>query len=268
MNFRTFALVGAVAGVASLGLSQASAVPIDFDDASQPAYADGWLDGTDGSTNPDGLGSWVFGGNAPGNTVIASSVGNGGGGDGDGDIDSDGVAFGLLDSGDFVDVFRFIDPADLQVGQALVMDIDVNFRGGFKGVRVRGADDDTSNPIFRFEIGNPGTGDDYIVYDALTGNGSVGNAYAADTQFRLELTQTTADAGTWTLTRSGSITDSDSGTYAGVVSSFQLYSVGSNSATEGNAEQAIYFNNFAIVPEPAAGAGLGLLGLAVRRRHR
>jgi hypothetical protein len=252
----------------SLTTVPALGATLDTDDASRSAYADGWDSLDDGSLN-DGLGGWVFGGSATTGTtaVIASSASNGGATT----IDTAGASFGLLDNGnEFVDVFRFLDDGDLLPGQNLSMDLDVNFRGGFKGIRVRGADDTTS--IFRFEIGNDGGGDDYIVYDAATGNGSVGDAYSDDTIFNIELAQTSETGGTWTVTRSGGVTDLDTGTYTGSVSSFQLYST--NAGSIDTAEQAIYYNNIAVtgvVPEPGAMALLGLGGLAVcgcRRRER
>jgi hypothetical protein len=218
------------------------------DNAADAAYNDGWQDGDNGGS---GFGGWVFGADAAGRSGVQSSTVNGG----LSSIDSGGRSFYLSDSdnsGSYIDVFRFLN-TDLQVGETFALDMDVNWRSGYKGIRVRGTDD--SSAIFRFEVGDPGGGDDYVVYDAATGNGSIGNAYSDDTQFRIELEQTSAGGGTWSIARSGGVSDFDSGTYSGSVSSFQLYSTGAGDSIY----QAVYYNNLSVVPEPAT---LGLVGLA------
>lgn len=230
------------------------------DRADDPAYNDGWQNADNGGGGGPGFGAWVFGGNAAGHAFIGSSAGNGGATT----IDSSGESFRLADaddSGAFIDVFRFL-TLDLQVGQTFSLDLDVNFRGGFKGLRVRDADDSTS--LFRFEVGNPGTGDDYIVYDAASGSGSIGNAYSDNTLFNIALTQTSAGGGIWSVTRSGGIADLDTGTYNGTVSSIQLFSLFAGSTPQ----QDLYINNLNVVPEPSI-AGLLLVGagLAVLRRR-
>jgi len=249
MTHRTLLAAAPVAAALALAANADAQVTLDQDDAGNAVYADGWQNFDDGSTQPELLGGWVHGGNAvPGETVdIASSANNGGGTT----IDTDGVSFQLWDPpepgqevGGFVDTFRFIDPAErnLQVGETFSFDLDVNFRGGFKGVTIRDADDETS--LFNFNVG----GDDYTVNDVATGGGSVGDAYSNDTVFSIALEQTAADGGTWTVTRSGAIDDVDTGTYTGVVSSFQLYSGDQGSFPE----DAIFFNNFLITGEEVA----------------
>ena len=230
------------------------------DNAADSAYADGWQNGDNGGA---GFGAWVFGGNTISGTTakIASSTLNG-----PGSIDVSGSSFQLLDSGNYVDVFRFLTGGDLTVGQTFSLDMKVNFRGGFKGITVRGADDSTS--LFKFETGNPGSGDDYIVYDATTGNGSIGNSYSNNTVFNIALTQTTVGGGSWAINRTGGITSLSSGTYTGAVSSIQLFSAFSSSTS--TPEQTIFYNNFAVVPEPSTIGlllgGAGLLAFVRRRR--
>ena len=255
-----YALVGIVA-VSLIVVSQSAyAAMIDDDNAARPVYADGWGQYDDGSTNPDGLGGWVLGGNAtdPGTIGIASSLGLG---SGSGAIDSAGVSFKIHDtSGGFVDLFRYVDPAGLNAGEILSLDIAVNYRGGFKGIDLRSDSGDAT--IFNFNIG----GDDYTVGQAETGNGSIGNAYSSDTVFHLEFSQTTLAGGTWSITRSGGIADYDAGTYTGRARSMKLYS--GSQGTFG--EDALYVNNLAIeaIPEPSsvALALLGVVTLAARRR--
>jgi hypothetical protein len=125
--------------------------------------------------------------------------------------------------------------ADLGVGQTLSLDIAVNYRNGYKGVAMR----DASNAeLFTFNIG----GDDHVVSNAATGNGSIGNDYSSNTVFRIALTQTSGSGGTWTITRSGGVSDFDTGTYSGVVSNFKLY-IGQ---TEGGSENDLYVNNLSV----------------------
>jgi hypothetical protein len=241
-------------------------VALDDDNASRTVYDDGIQNFDNGSTTGagTGFGGWVFGGNvvAGSDFIVSSGSTNGG----SGDIDVSGEAFLLTDAdggGEYTDVFRFLDGGDLGEGQTFSIDLDVNFRGGFKGIRVRDTDDSTA--IFRFEVGNPGSGDDYIVYDAATNNGSIGNSYSNDSIFTISLEQTSLGGGTWSITRSGGISDFDTGTYSGQLSSFQLYTTGAGSSNE----QALVANNLSIIPEPGTLFLFGLGGialLALRRR--
>ncbi|WP_428388477.1 hypothetical protein [Mucisphaera sp.] len=259
MNDKILTL-GLISGLAIMA-GQANAADIGFDDASAAAYIDGWDNFDDGNTGGGpGMGAWVFGGGAVTgvNVDISSSLGVGGG---TGAIDSDGKAFKIHDtSGNFVDIFRFLDPDGLDAGQVFSMDMAVNFRGGFKGMDLRDSSDAT---VFNLNIG----GDDYTVSQATSGNGSLGNAYSNDTVFSLEFVQTSLAGGTWTVTRSGGINDVDSGTYTGRARSIKLYSGSQGSF----GEDAIYYNNFSVtlVPTPSA-LGIGALGLGclLGRRNR
>jgi hypothetical protein len=243
------ALLIIAASIAQVG---ATPVLVDSDDASASVYADGWNNFDNGSINPNGLGGWVLGGGAsdPSTIGIASSLGLGGG---SGVINSSGVAFKLHDtSGGFVDVFRFFDPAGLNVGETFSMDLAVNFRGGFKGMDLRDTSDST---VFNFNIG----GDDYRVNQAASGNGSIGNAYSNNTTFALSFTQTTATGGDWTVVRGGAIGGSLSGKFSGTARSFKLYSGSQGSAPE----NAIYYNNMRItaIPEASSVLAIGVLAL-------
>ncbi|MEM7680487.1 MAG: PEP-CTERM sorting domain-containing protein [Planctomycetota bacterium] len=256
---RSHTIAAALAALLAPGGAQAL-ILVDSDDAGAAVYADGWGLFDDGSVNPGSLGGWVLGGNAsdPGTIDITSSTGLGAGGA----IDSAGVAFKVHDTtGGFVDLFRFFDPDGLEAGQTFSMELAVNFRGGFKGMDLRSDAGDAT--IFNFNIG----GDDYTVSSAATGNGSVGADYAPDTVFSLSFTQVDLTGGTWSITRSGGVSDFDSGTYTGRAKSIKLYSGGQGTA----GEDAIYYNNFQVteVPEPstAALAGVGAL-MAMSRRRR
>lgn len=160
-------------------------------------------------------------------------------------------AFGFLKDGAGND-------AALSVGQTLSLDLAVNFRNGNKGVTMRDA---SETELFTFNIG----GDDYNVLNASTGNGSIGNAYSNNTVFSIAMTQTSAGGGTWEITRSGGISDTDTGTYGGAISNFHLF-VGQ---TEGGSENDLMVNNVSVIPEPTSTAlllGSGLLVIFRRRR--
>lgn len=180
------------------------------------------------------------------------------------DINSVGNAsFGMFGTSSmFADAVRPFDSA-LAVGQTLTLDIGVNFRNGQKGFDLRDASDTV---LMNFNIGNLGSGDDYTVQFGTTFNGSIGNAYSANTAFNVSITQTSAGGGSWTILRSGGISDSDSGTYAGVPTNLKFYV----NSTGGGSESDLYVNNLAIVPEPASTSliAAAAVGFALRRRRR
>ena len=156
---------------------------------------------------------------------------------------------------------RWLDPAGLDVGQTFTFQMAVNYRNGAKGVDLFGLD---GTKIFNFNVG----GDDYLVGNATTGNGSIGNSYSNDTLLEFRFEQTNSAGGSWTITRSGGLSDLDAGTYTGVVRRFDFYAGG----TDNNNPDALFFNNFAIIPEPsslslllAGGSALGLVSLRRRR---
>jgi len=119
--------------------------------------------------------------------------------------------------------------------------------------------------VFNFNI----AADDYVVNDALSGNGSIGNAYSSNTLLDFRFDQTSLSGGNWTVTRSGGVTDLDSGTYSGALRRFAFFAGGSSS--NGN-NDALFFNNLSVVPEPSSLtlllAGGSVLGLASIRRRR
>ena len=251
------------------------AASLDIDDASASAYGGGWfvssytLDGTVASGA--GFGGWNLRAD-PNAAVRIESVASLGGG---ALLNTAGVSFRLsggkyaLDpaaptvlSPAYAKAERWLDPAGLDVGQAFTFQMAVNYRNGAKGVDLFGIDGVTK--IFNFNVG----GDDYVVGGATTGNGSIGNGYSNNTLFDFRFEQTNSAGGSWTITRSGGLADFDSGTYTGVVRKFDFYA----GETDNNNEDALFFNNFAIIPEPsslslllAGGAVLGLVSLRHRR---
>ncbi len=229
------------------------------DNASATAYSDGWATGDNGFITGSGaFGAWTL---TPSNPIggfagvfIGDSRNLASGLTG-ADINSSGVSFGMYANGNQpvqLDALRsFSSP--LSVGQTFSIDLAVNYRNGIKGIDLR--NDGTNATIFNFNVAN----DDYVVQNAATGNGSIGNSYSSNTAFNLSFTQTSATAGTWQITRSGGVSDSDTGTYTGLAASFKLY-VGN---TGGGAESDLYANNLSLsaVPETNQVIALALVSL-------
>lgn len=242
-------LVSAFSAATTIGTACAQAI-LGTDNASASAYSGGWTTGTDGFITGEGAyGQWfLVGANSTFAGFQISSVASLGGST---SLNSNGVSFGMYANvGNQADAYRFIDPAGLAAGQTFSIQLAVNYRNGYKGFDLRG--DTAGDPtIFNFNIG----GDDYVVNNAATGNGSIGNAYSNDSIFTLAFTQADLSGGTWSITRSGGISDFDTGTYSGVARSFKLYVGG----TDGGAQDSLFVNNLATVPEPSV---LGLLAFA------
>ena len=219
-------------------LAAASAAPagvVDSDTAAHAAYQDGWTSGDDGSTDVSLLGGWVMAASYPKASIETSA----GLGSGMTDIDTEGKSFKLHNpDGGFLDAFRFIDPLGLDAGETFSIDLAVNFRGGFKGIDARDAKEKN---IFTFNVG----ADDYVVSNAATGNGSIGNEYNAHSVFRIRFTQKDESGGTWEVVRSGGVSGTAMGTYSGRLRSIKLYNAGQGAGPE----NALFFNNLQITSD-------------------
>jgi hypothetical protein len=253
MNVKPLVVLAALAAAAH------GAVINGVDLASDAAYNTSWATGTDGGTAGT-FGAWLLTNDGVNSgRFIGSSTTVGGPG---ANINSSGESFGMFGhSGQASEAFRDFNGNTLGVGQTFSFDMAVNFRNGQKGVDIRNSSDVR---IFNFNVGNLGSGDAYTVQFATTGNGSIGNSYHANTAFNLSFTQTSLTGGTWTITRSGGVTDSDTGTYTGVIENFKFYN---DSTSSGSAENNLFFNNLTVVPEPAS-ALLGSLGMLLLLRRR
>lgn len=264
---KAWSVAALVAALGMLGIAgTANAATIGTDNASASAYDDSFDNGDDGFITGDAaLGAWVESQSGNAGKFIGDST-NLAGGSG-ADINAAGESFGLYSfnsDGSFINMSRSFD-SPLSVGQTFSLDLAVNFRSGLKGFHLT---DSSATKLFSFTIGDLGNGDDHTVENAATGNGSIGNAYSSDTAFHLAMTQTSAGGGTWSITRSGGISDFDTGTYSGVAERFEVF----HFSGPGGSEQDMYVNNLSIVPEPSAivmltGIAMGLLGtLRCRRR--
>lgn len=245
--------------IASLAMTTAAAqgAVVGADYASDTAYNGGWNNGTDGGTATT-FGAWTLTstGGAAGRFIgDSTSLGSPGA-----DINTSGESFGMFGhSGQTSEAFRDFNGNTLSVGQTFTLDLAVNFRNGIKGFDLRNSSDAV---IFNFNVAS----DDYVVQFAATGNGSIGNSYSANTEFQLSFTQTSGSGGTWSIIRSGGISDSDSGTYSGVAENFKFYEAFTTGG--GAAQDNLFINSLVVVPEPSAAllGGLGVLALLRRRR--
>lgn len=218
--------------------------PVATDNASEGAYSGGeWVNGSNGG---NGFTPWVFGVSTSRDRIgLASATSNGG----RGGIDTEGLSFFLLDADDskeYVDVFRTI-PGGLRVGAIIHADLAVNFRAGFKGLRVLGADD---QPVFRVEAGSLNGVDAYAVHDADGGTLDLGWEYHADTVLHVELEQTRPDGGLWRVTRGGRLSGMSEGTFTGTVKTLQFYTYQAGS----DRENALFFNNLQVGGHSSEGA--------------
>lgn len=270
-KFGNALMISVLAAHSALPLQAAN---LDVDNASASAYAGGWstsaptwsLDGTVGQG--DGFGGWNLTAN-PNAAVRIESVATLGGGT---LLDTAGKSFrlsggfystdgGTTWNGAYANAVRYLDPEGLSAGQTFSFQMAVNFRNGAKGVNLY---DIAGTRVFNFNVAS----DDYVVNNALTGNGSIGNAYSSNTLLDFRFNQTSAAGGDWVITRSGGITDLDSGTYSGSLRRFAFYAGGSTS--NGN-NDALFFNNLSVVPEPSTGSlflGSLLAVSCLRRRLR
>jgi hypothetical protein len=260
MTPATALLAAAALGTCCVSLPVRASV-VGSDDSSASAYdAPGnWQNGDDGSITGNAFGPWTLSASGTAGFFIGSStnISNPGA-----NINSsEGTSFGMFGQG-LAEAFRSFNGGGLTLGQAFSLDIAVNFRNGGKGIDLRNS---SNANVFNFNVG----GDDYRV------NGvSIGSTYSSNTAFHLTFTQTSVSGGTWTVARSGGVTDFDSGTYTGIPTNFKLYI---HSTDMSGSPNDLMTNNFlvTVVPEASPIALLSLLTFAglsaslyCRRRRR
>lgn len=260
--FSSFCFVFPITYAATVGTDNASATPY----ATWDNLDDGFI------TGAPAFGAWTLTGAASGGGTAGRFIGdsttlaptNTGG-----NINSAGPsAFGLfahrnntVGATALSQAFRNFD-SNLSVGQVFSISLAVNFRNGDKGIDLR---DSTDTTLFNLNIGSNG----YNVNNTTFGNGPVGAAaYDSNTVFNISLTQTSLSGGSWSIVRSGGISESDSGNFTGVVNRLRVYNA---STDNGSNENNLFVNNLSIVPEPStfgllALSTLGAMALLRRRR--
>ena len=208
------------------------------DQADHPAYQKdnqpGWGSGTNGGS---GFVGW--------NLISSDSSGGCGffigsskkvAGESGADIDSNGKSFGMFakEKDRSAQAYRTLG-SPLEPGQKLAIELAVNFRSGQKGVDLCGSG---GKVIFNFNVGS----EDYVVSQALTGNGSIGATYHNNSSFTLLFTQTGPAGGTWKITRRGGVSATAEGSYVGVACGLKFYV----SETDKGSENDLYVNHLTI----------------------
>ncbi|MEC7273652.1 MAG: hypothetical protein VXU48_00220 [Verrucomicrobiota bacterium] len=225
-------------------------------------YLGGW---TDLSNNGTGFNPWGFTMDVDDTVEIADST------DGAGDINTSILTpFGdvnesfrlATDNGGDLDVFRsFGGGASLGAGDIFSFDLSVNYRNGNKGFDLRNA----GTGLFNFNVGS----DNYFFGGIDLG--LEGWAYVSDGVYSLEfgfITETIMNAKI-TRTSDSDITRSfeiPNVALSGSIDNFKFYVSGTD---DDSANNSLYFNNLAVIPEPSVyGLILGALALAARVSRR
>ncbi len=233
-------------GFSIFSMSTSQAALFAYDDASSSVYNDGWASGDNGgygfsAWTLDGGGSGYYGNFTGDSRNLTDSLSGA-------NINVAGESFGMYgNSGTaYAGATRNFTGGELSAGQQFSFVIGVNYRNGNKGFDLRNSSGTT---LWNFNVG----GDAYKV----NGTSVFGNSYDANSAFSFLFTQNGSMLD-WTITRSGGLTGTESGTSsiaAGNIAGVRFYVSG----TDGGNENDFYFNSLSVVPEPTHIA-LGVFG--------
>ena len=228
-------------------------IPPAADDASDPAYSGGWINGSNGGT---GFGPWTLKatgviGSSTNGCFIGSSINNAGGTPPG--IDVGGKSWGIYaNSGNYTAAYRTFTNGPLMLGQSLLINMDNGYIDSGQSVGLVLRDNNASgsandyNVGARFEFLYIGfdTTKSYKVVDA----GGLQNIGIPFTGTGLRLVFTLTGVNTYTLlviNNVTSVTNTVSGTLngAGPINSIALYNRNAGSGSDHDA----YFNSLQIV---------------------
>ncbi|WP_026778180.1 T9SS type A sorting domain-containing protein [Polaribacter sp. Hel_I_88] len=154
------------------------------------------------------------------------------------ELDVSGNSFGLFaNSGNGASSgATTIFPKTLQEGDSFQVAVGINFRDGNKGFDLRNSSNGT---VINFNVSN----DEYN----LTGtSGLFSNEYDANTVITFTFTQNATNV-SWTASRTGGRTESQSGTVAsitpGTITNIRLYNVSAGSNDDGGGARNFFFNS-------------------------
>jgi|GEM_PF-2031027 len=238
---------------ASLFAACAPATPPGSDDASNYTTPD-FQAGADLETAGDPFGAWDIFKDFQGTGFVDPEIGD--------STLMDGFGFGAdINSGaaqsfkvyatdsNYIDVKRTFN-SPLAVGQTFSIDFaSYVISQGFKGLDI------TTNAGFFNSLWNMNGSTSWNIdtKGLGTGDGTAFEFEEPDSYFHCEFTQTSETGGTWTVQRIdpfGSVTDSATGTYGGVIDGFKVYCGGQ----PGGGETDVFFNNLEVVGEDTPSA--------------
>ena len=223
---------------------------------------------TNGSNGGSGFLAWSFSNNNNDTSIFAGTF-LGSSTAGAGDINTGGQAFALYanPSNAFVTASRAFSTA-LGTGETFTFDLALNFDNGNKGFNLYAG---SQGGILNFNVGSGGS---VSSANAILnpGPGAGYNYGGNDAVLSVSISKTSTSALAFSISRTSSSGNQGvlfSGTVSGItedVTGFQFYNSGT---VDGSAQNNLYFNNLAVVPEPAS-ATLMLLGLGacLARRRR
>ncbi len=231
-----------------------------FDNAAQPAYADGWEAGDNGGS---GFGAWTF----VGQGFIGTSTANG---NSMGGIDSSGVSFGLFSNAGAPANAQAIRPfsSSLAVGETFMMDFDNGFvaTGGIVGFALRNA---ANNSLFQFTFTG---GENFYRIEGSTSQ-TTAHGFTSD-GMRTSFTLTSESTFSFSVQFNDNMAlEVFTGTLAnpgGAITNLRLLAF--NTTDPNGSLSDVFYNNLQVIPEPSSIALLAapmLLGgwfFARRRR--
>lgn len=215
---------------------------------------------TNGANQGTGFQAWnIFAEGSGGTWVGDSTVGCG-------DINTSGKSFGMWGNpggNNFIRCYRRFAGGALATGQKFTCRITVNWRSGYKGIEVLGS----GSAIFKVEVGNFGSGDDYTYAVTNASNISLGWGWGEKSIIDCTFEQKAGNVLGVALQRtSGSITNDFTGDFSlpNPADEFQLFS----GSTDGGDNNNFFANSLVVIPEPASLLALALgVGLLVRARR-
>ncbi len=225
---------------------------------------------TDGSNAGSGFSPWVIVNNNDEPNIFAGTF-LGDSTQGAGNINSSGTSFGMYANPTFASVTAERSfSSSLDIGNVFTFQMALNFDNGVKGMKLLAG---VQDEVFSLEVGagaavsslnatlnpGPGAGYDYGGNDAVL-----------DFVFTID----SASSLLYEISRSSSQGFQGvlfSGSVSGLtesISGFGLFVTGTDAG--GAAQNNLYVNNFAVIPEPSSllCGGLGLLACTLRRRRR
>ncbi|HJT81454.1 MAG TPA: PEP-CTERM sorting domain-containing protein [Chthoniobacterales bacterium] len=247
-----------------------------FDSAADPAYNTGWTDGSNGGF---GFTPWQITTNNDNTEHFAGTfIGDAGDSGVNPAINTDGRAFGMYANttgntdGASVSAMRDFAGGPLVAGQSFSLDIAINFRDGSKGIILNG-DGTPFGPILgAFSTGGFPHHHSLTLYDVVTlqNVNYTFSDYHADSLFHLTFTMLDLTHLQAHLTRTTASGTEDLVTLTANSRPATGFNLFYGSTAQSAPELDLFFNNFAVVPEPSTIAlittGLTLTAIRIRRR--